>query len=176
MITIQRPVKEDAKDIQQVLYKTWLVTYPNAEAGITVEDIEERFKDRFSPAAIQKRIAEILDISESNLFLVAKEKEKVIGVCRATKKETYNQLMAIYILQDYQRKGIGKMFWKEVLEFFGNEKDAIVRVATYNTQAITFYKKLGFTDTGKRFTEEHFRMPISGSHIPEMELIIKSPK
>lgn len=58
----------------------------------------------------------------------------------------------------------------------GGEKDIIVQVATYNAQAIDFYKKLGFIDYGKRFTEEKHRMPISGRLILEMELIIKAAK
>ena len=54
MITIQRPIKRDIKDIQQIFYETWLATYPNEEAGIIVADIEERFKDRFSEKSIQE--------------------------------------------------------------------------------------------------------------------------
>jgi len=66
------------------------------------------------------------------------------------------------------------MMWERVKEFFGNEKDAIVEVATYNDQAINFYKKLGFVDTGKRFSQENHKMPISGAYIPEMRMIIKA--
>ena len=36
-----------------------------------------------------------------------------------------------------------------------------------------FYKKLGFVETGKRFVEERFRLPVSGALLPEMELVMK---
>ena len=173
MITIQKPTKEDAEGIQQVFYKTWLATYPNAKAGVTVEDVEEKFKNRFLPETIAKIISNITDPSENNLFLVAKDQEKIIGVCRAKKEELHNQLMAIYVLPDYQRRGIGKMFWDKVIDFFGKDKDVVVHVVTYNTQAINFYKKLGFAETDKRFVEERFKMPISGAILPEMELVMK---
>lgn len=174
MITIQKPTKKDIKAIQQVFYKTWLATYPNEEVGITPEDIEERFKNRFSEEAVQKRTAEILDISEDKIFLVAKDGDTVIGACKAEKCESANDLTAIYVLPSHQGQGIGTMFWEKVKDFFGNKKDIIVHVATYNVQAINFYQKLGFIDTGKRFTKEKHKMPISGVFIPEMEMIIKT--
>jgi hypothetical protein len=50
--------------------------------------------------------------------------------------------------------------------------ESTVEVATYNSNAIAFYKKLGFIETGRRFTNEKTRMK-SGSIIPEMEMVIK---
>ena len=176
MISIEKPAIKDVRNIQKVFYETWLATHPNENAGVTTEDIEEKFKNRFSKQAIQKRMDDIFDESENKLFLVAKDGALVVGVCKIVKKEYYDQLQAIYVLPKYQRRGIGKMFWNRVAEVIGNKKDIIVRVATYNTKAINFYKKLGFADTGKRFSEENLRMPISRSYIPEMELIIKAVK
>lgn len=176
MISIEKPTIKDVKNIQKIFYETWLATYPNEEAGITIEDIKEKFKNRFSKQAIKKRMDDILDKSGNTLFLVAKDGVSVVGVCKIVKKENNNQLQAIYVLPRYQKKGIGKMFWNNAVKFFGNKNDIIVRVATYNIQAINFYKKLGFVDTGKRFSEEKLKMPISGSYIPEMELIIKAIK
>jgi ribosomal protein S18 acetylase RimI-like enzyme len=176
MITIEKPSVEDAKDIQQVFYETWLATYPNKEAGITEEDVEEKFNDRFSKQSIQERIKDISDKSGNKLFLVAKDGKSIVGVCRIVKNKTFNQLVAIYVLPRHQGKGIGMMFWNNAIKFFGNKKDIIVQVATYNIQAINFYKKIGFVDTGKRFSEEKLRMPISRSYIPEMEMVIKAVK
>lgn len=169
MIIIQKPKKEDIEGIQRVFYETWLATYPNEDIGITTEDIEDKFKGRFLPEVIQKRAESVLNLAENQIFIVAKDGDIVVGVCRAEKKETYGELMAIYVLPKYQRNGIGKMFWEEVKIFFGNEKEMIVHVAIYNKQAINFYNKLGFVDTGKRFADKH-KMPISGKFIPEMEL------
>lgn len=174
MIIIQKPTKENVRDIQQVFYETWLVTYPNKEVGITVEDIEEKFKDRLSQEKIQKRTKDILNMPENEIFLIAKDGDAIVGVCKAEKRETENELSAIYVLPSYQGKGVGMMLWEKVKEFFGNEKSIIVHVATYNTQAINFYQRLGFIDTGKRFTNEKHKMPISGVIIPEMELVIKN--
>jgi ribosomal protein S18 acetylase RimI-like enzyme len=174
MIIIEKPKVKDIKDIQDVFYKTWLATYPNKPFGVTVMDIEEKYKDRFSKKAIEKRKKDIVDVSENKLFLVAKDNNKVIGVCKLKKEKIYNELCAIYILPKYQRKGIGKRFWNKTLEFFKDEKDIVVKVAIYNNKAINFYKKIGFKDTNKRFRDKKFKMPISGSCILQMELVLKS--
>ena len=174
IIKIQKPTIKDVRKIQKVFYETWLSTYPNKKAGITKEDIEEKFKNRLYRKVIQKRSEDISNISKNRLFLIAKISTLIVGVCKITKEKKYNQLEAIYVLPDYQGKGIGSLFWEKIMVFFGTKKDIIVRVAVYNKKAIEFYKKLGFTDTGKRFYEERYRMPISGKCIPEMEMIIKA--
>ena len=176
MTTIEKPKVEDVREIQEVFYKTWLATYPNEEVGITVADIEEKYKNRFSKAALEKRRNNISDKSENSLFLVAKDSGAVVGVCRLKKEENYNELEAIYVLPSYQGKGIGKMLWDRAVEFLGDKKDVIVHVVTYNEKAINFYKKIGFVDSGKRFTDEKFKMPISGSYLPEMEMVIKNKR
>lgn len=55
----------------------------------------------------------------------------------------------------------------------GIGKGITVEVATYNTNAIEFYKRLGFEDTGKRFSNERLKMK-SSAVLPEMEMVIKA--
>jgi ribosomal protein S18 acetylase RimI-like enzyme len=83
-----------------------------------------------------------------------------------------NQLRTIYVLPEYHRSGIGTMLWNAVKDFIDESKDTIVQVADYNQQAINFYEKLGFVDTGKRWKDERWKMR-SGAYIPEMEMILK---
>lgn len=175
-ILIRKVEAKDSEAIQEVFYKAWLNAYPNKEIGITKEDIEKKFKDNFTQSFIDSFAEKIRNLLPSVLFLVAvdkEENERVVGLCRVFLKDNYNELQAIYILPEYQNKGIGGMLWDKVVGSFSVEKDTIVHVATYNKSAISFYEKLGFVDSGKRFTEERHKMPISGVVIPEMELVIK---
>ena len=165
-ITIQKATPEDAHEIGEVFYKTWLATYPNEEFGVTVDDIEDIWKDRKNRDGSRFK-----DFKDYELFLTAKSDDHVIGVCSLIKHLDKNELKAIYILPEYQRKGVGKMFWNEALKFFDPKKDIMIKVAVYNSKAIEFYKKLGFKDTGKKFLEERFRMK-SGAIIPEIEMLI----
>lgn len=172
-ITISTPlIPDDIPDIQEVFYRTWMDTYPNKDVGITKEDIEVYFEKRNDPEYIATRANDLSHLPPTRIFFVAKHGDRVVGVSGATIREGHNQLQSIYVLPEYQGNGIGKMFWGELLKFFDPSKKIIVHVATYNTKAIAFYTKLGFADTGKRFTEERHRMPISGSLVPEMEMEI----
>ena len=170
-IKISKALPEDIQKIGDVFYKTWLDTYPNEELGITFEDIEDRYKNRNTEDVIERGKKAILEQQGNELFLVAKDGELVVGVCRAFVYPDKNELQVIYILPDYQRRGLGRLFWEEVKKFFDVKRVIIVNVATYNTKAIEFYKKIGFIDTGKRFSNEKFRFK-SGSVIPEMEMEI----
>ena len=163
---------DDVTGIQEVFYRTWLTTYPNEEAGITVDDIEDRYKDRLNEKNISKRKEQIINPLDGQTLFVAKDDERVVGLCRVVKKVDRNQLLAIYVLPEYQARGIGSKLWEEYKKIFDSSKDTYVEVATYNSNAIAFYKKLGFVETGRRFTDEKTRMK-SGSIIPEMEMVIK---
>lgn len=172
-ITIERAQPDDAEEIQNVFYRTWLATYPNTVPGVTVDDVDEYYKEKLSEEGIKKsskRIEEGLNL-ENQRFLVAKVNGKIAGVCLATVFEDKNQLNAIYVLPEFQGKGLGYKLWGEVLKFIDHTKDTIVQVVTYNTGAIEFYRRIGFEDTGKRWTDEKFKMK-SGATFPEMEMKI----
>lgn len=166
---------KDVKGMQEVFYRTWLATYPNEEFGITVDDIEDRFKDRLTEEYLAKRAEKIANPDEGETLLFAKDGDNVVGVCGIVTREDVNQLRAIYVLPEYQGRGIGWMMWKEAQKHFNSNKDIIVQVATYNQNAIDFYKKLGFVDTGKRWEDDKFKMK-SGATFPELEMVIKANK
>ncbi len=170
---IEKAKPEDAEGIRNVLDVTWLATYPNEESGITLEDIKHRIEKKKEDGAVEKLRETLSKTQDNKLSLVAKSGEVVVGVCNLVKNEDKNQLQAIYVMPDFQGKGIGRTFWAEALKFLDPMKDTYVEVAEYNQNAINFYKSLGFEDTGRRFQYERFRMQ-SGSILPEMEMIRKS--
>jgi len=174
-IEIMEAVQVDVPGIEEVLYRTWLATYPNEEFGITIDDIEDRFKNRMSKEILEKRKKYIASHSINELALVAKKAGKVVGFCRVIRREDKNELLAIYVLPEHQGRGVGKLLWQRAKYFFDSGKNTIVQVAVYNEKAIRFYEKLGFCDTGKRRSDEKFRMK-SGSIIPELEMVIKARK
>jgi ribosomal protein S18 acetylase RimI-like enzyme len=169
-IEVSRATPEDVASVQDVLYRVWLTTYPNKALGITVADIEEMYKDRNSEETLV-RIRERIS-SASEITLVAKENGKVVGVCRVIRREDKDVMEAIYVLPEYQRLGIGSAIWREIEKLLDPNRKIIVQVATYNTDAIEFYKRCGFRDTGKRWEEKKFRLR-SGTAIPAMEMLAK---
>ena len=88
------------------------------------------------------------------------------------KSENRNQLGAIYVVPDYQGKGAGYSLWNRALEFIDVSKNTFVEVADYNINAVSFYSKIGFVDTGDRWSDEKFKMK-SGVTIPEMRMMLR---
>ncbi|MFA6095122.1 MAG: GNAT family N-acetyltransferase [Candidatus Paceibacterota bacterium] len=174
MIVVEKPIGEDVQGIEDVFYKTWLLMFPNQRYGITEEDIREYFKDIYSDVVDTQITKYIFSMPENELFLVAKENEVVVGICRAKKGSIHNELDVEYVLPEYQGRGVGSLFWEKVKNFLGNEKDTIVRVPIYNKRAIKFYTERGFVDTGKQILDERLRMPVSKNIIPEVELVLKA--
>lgn len=174
-IIIVQPTITDARGTIEVQYKAWLDTYPNDKLGITIDDIEYRYKNAFTRENLRKREKIITDPERNEKFIIAKDGDRVVGMCYAVIEENKNQLQAIYILPEYQGKGVGTRLWNTILAFFDKTKDIYVEVADYNQKAIGFYKKLGFVDTGRRFSDERFRMK-SGALLPEMEMKLSANK
>ncbi len=166
-IVICNPKIEDAKASIEVQYKAWLDTYPNEEFGITIDDIEDRYKDAFGGERLSRREKAIVDPKSNEKIMVAKDGDRVVGMIYVTVEEKINQLRALYILPEYQRMGIGSKLWNSIKPFLDKDKIVLLEVVEYNKKAKDFYNRLGFIDTGKRFTDEKFRMK-SGSIMPEM--------
>lgn len=164
---------EDAEGITTVLYQTWLDTYPNEEVGITREDVEDSYRDSFTPEKISAMAEGIRNLSDNKKRVVAKIDGRVVGMATMSILEEYNQLRTIYVLPEFQGQGVGKKLWQEVKNFTDPKKDIVVHVADYNKKTIEFYKKLGFVDTGKRWQDDRWKMK-SGAMIPEMEMVIKA--
>lgn len=172
MIEILEAKPEDARDIHNLLKKTWFDTYPNEKAGISKEDISKFIEERFTEDSIALRAEAIKNKGERKMFLVAKDGESVVGNCLFLNNEQNYQLKAIYVLPEYQGKGIGQMFWKYAQNFLTGKKDIIVWVASYNEKAINFYEKLGFVKTDKDISSQAFEI-FPGKHIPEIEMVLK---
>lgn len=171
-IIIRKSVPDDVYGIREVQRITWLNTYPNLKEEITIEDIEAKFNFDKTPEGkrkIEERKSRYEDIN--NGTWVAEDTGKVIGFCMATKKEDRNRVTAIYVLPTYQRKGLGKLLIERALSWLGNEKDILINVASYNSQAIGFYKKFGFIETGGKGTLDNVAKLPSGKVIPEIELV-----
>ncbi len=168
-IQITKTMPEDARGAVNVLYKTWLDTYPNEEFGITVEDIKESYKNSLTEEGINKQKERISSTPENQFRISAKYNDEVVGIARATVEKDYNQLNMLYILPEFQGRGIGQKIWNELEKNLDPKKKTIVQMAVYNKKAISFYKKLGFIDIGKKVENGGFSIK-SGIVIPEIEM------
>ncbi|HMP67637.1 MAG TPA: GNAT family N-acetyltransferase [Candidatus Paceibacterota bacterium] len=171
-VNISPITPEDIYQANEVFYKTWLDTYPNEKLGITEDDIHHKFQQK-DEEFFERKKKEIANLPEGSGYLVARVEDKIVGVVIYFSNKELNEIKAIYVLPEYQGHGIGFKLWKEALLDFDDTKDSFVNVADYNKNAIAFYEKLGFVDTGNRFADERFKLK-SGSVIPEMRMIRKA--
>ncbi|MEI6480576.1 MAG: GNAT family N-acetyltransferase, partial [bacterium] len=146
--------------------------YPNEEYGITREDIEDMFSKNDNPETLERVKERIKNLGEHTRILVVEIDRKIVGTSRILREESRGKFQTCYVLPEYQGKGIGSMFWNNALKWFDVEKDIFLEVAVYNKNAIYFYEKLGFVDTGKRISDERFKLK-SGVVIPEIEMVFK---
>lgn len=173
VIQIVEGIIDNDWDIRNVRYKTWRATYPNVELGITVDDIESEFAKYPDTEEGKAKLREDHKkyYADPNLkYLIAKDGSEVVGFFLGKKSEKSNRLLAIYVLPEYQGKGVGSKLIQKGLEWFGNDKDIFVNLASYNESAKEFYKKFGFKETGRDATDTHNPLP-TGRVIPEIEML-----
>jgi ribosomal protein S18 acetylase RimI-like enzyme len=169
-IHIYDAVPDDVEGIIEVQKITWLATYPNEEYGITLDDIKE--KDFSSQERIKRWKKGIETQTNENHMWVAKDSKTVVGFCSTTKKDGKHEIRAIYILPDYQGKGVGRKLITAALNWLGEDKEVFINVAKYNNSSIEFYKRVGFKEIGDVASTEIAKLP-SGKIIPEIRMIKK---
>ena len=162
-ITIEKAVPADAEGWCKIHKECWVEVYPNKEAGITKEDVLE--KDFDSPAKIKYWQDCFVNPKPGVNYLSAKIDGKVVGFCIAYIKDEENEVGALYVDKDSRRLGAGHKLIEKALSIFDPSKKTILKVASYNTNAIEFYKKCGFEIIGP-YTDEHQHLP-NGKNIPE---------
>lgn len=170
-ITIRDSVLTDVSGINEVAHKTWLATYPNEKAGITVEDVESVYKEDDPAKAKEKLERRKARYSNPNIHIwVAEEDGEIIGFCHAIKEEKHNRIMAIYVLPNYHGTGTGKQLIERAFSWLGNEKDILVNVVKYNDHAIGFYEHMGFVKTDNEGVFDDIARLPTGKVIPEIQM------
>lgn len=101
---ISEAALEDAEGILHVQKTAWICTYPNAERGITKEDVLDRVK-MFEAERWRKNISETGEQSE---IFVAKADDKVIGFSGVMHEEDRDRISAVYVHPDNHKKGVGR--------------------------------------------------------------------
>jgi ribosomal protein S18 acetylase RimI-like enzyme len=161
---------QDAHGITNVRRKTWFTTYVNEEIGITREDIESSHNKRTVEEESLQRANRIKNNPDTRIW-VAKDSGSVIGFVEAQRTDSVNRIRAFYILQEYQKHGIGTELMKKALEWLDRQKDITCEVASFNKNAIKFYKKFGFEENGPT-SNDVSELP-SGKMLPETEMLLK---
>lgn len=134
--------KDLVEEIVRLYKQCWVFTYANRIYNVSKKDIIEHLSNENE---VKEFWLNILGSTNRKCW-IAKDKKKIIGFCIAKKEKDNNELeyIYIYILPEFQSKGIGKRFMNFALDWLGGEKSIILFGARNNINAINFYKKFGF--------------------------------
>lgn len=174
LVTIEQALPSDAEAISELLRITWMATYPNKEAGITEEDIRLRTEGRKGERieeSIKKWRTIIENKGEKGAVFVAKLKGRVVGMGAPGIIDGQHRVGALYVSPQAQGRGIGSRLMQEVMKWHGDREDVYLRVASYNTNAINFYKRFGFINTDNPIVDNG--NVYGGTQIPEIEMVRK---
>lgn len=169
MVVVEQPIQDDLSSILDVILAGWIDTYRNVELGITEKDLVREHYHRFEGAAGERWKEQIINPKADIISMLARNSDgEVVGFCRAKEQDETNVITGVYVIPEVQGTGIGTMLMNNVIEKLNPLKPTVLRVATYNSRAIAFYRRFGFKPTELR---EDFQMKCSDKRIPIMEML-----
>lgn len=141
-INIRDYKMEDAEVKAYVHYKSWQETY----TGL----MNQEYLNKMS---VKKCVDMAKKYDNPENTLIAEMDGKIVGFacynkCRAIELENYGELVAIYILKEYHKKGIGKMLMDECVNRLSKYNGIALWVLDSNKNTINFYEKYGFSFDG----------------------------
>lgn len=155
MIKIIKAKVEEVAEIKKLLYKTWISIYSGLYSQ---EAIDKITSDWHSIELLTKQI-----LDPDRLFLVAKDGNKIIGMCNTATvidKENKINIQRLHIDPEYQRQGIGANMISSITNAFPNATKIDLEVEKQNKQAISFYKKNGYKIVREKvFEVQNVQMP-----------------
>jgi len=139
-IKILYATENDIENIQDVLRQASKEVYEIC--GLSQNDFEKQFTDE--PQEVNKRTEMIKNLDENEKIVVAKTEDKVIGMGHIEESSDENIVQAVYVLPEYQNKGVGLLLWNEMKKWLNPSKKTVLYVFEKNINAIKFYNKVGF--------------------------------
>lgn len=150
MIKIRKGYPEDLEEITYVNRKSWKTTYPNI--------IEQEFLNNLSLTIPEKELEskkqEVRDGKAK--YIVAQDNDKIVGMLKYIKTNNKNyedtaEIQALYLLEDYQKQGIGKKMVNIATKEMSKENYKHMIIGCINENPSNeFYKKIGGKHIGKR--------------------------
>ncbi|WP_181350198.1 GNAT family N-acetyltransferase [Thalassobacillus sp. CUG 92003] len=150
-ITMKKCTLEDARKLQKVGYDTFKETF---EEQNSPENLKAYLEESFNLKQVVKELSNHL----SHFFIVSFNDE-VAGYLKVNTGDAQSETMdeesleieRIYIINKFQKQGLGTYLFNKAMNMaMEMDKQRIwLGVWEHNENAIAFYKKLGFIQTGE---------------------------
>lgn len=150
IINIKKCTLEDSRKLQEISYETFNETFKHQNSPESMNAYLER---AFNLKQLEKELSNIF----SQFFFVYFNNE-VAGYLKVNTNDAQSEEMGdesleierIYIKNKFQKHGLGKYLLNKAMEIAmeRNKKKIWLGVWDKNENAIAFYKKMGFFQTG----------------------------
>ncbi|WP_047152504.1 GNAT family N-acetyltransferase [Aneurinibacillus tyrosinisolvens] len=149
-INIKKCTLEDSRKLQEISYETFNETFKHQNSP---ENMNAYLERAFNLTQLEKELSNI-----SSQFFFVYFNNEVAGYLRVNSNDAQSEEMGdesleierIYIKNKFQKQGLGKYLLNKAMEIAmeRNKKKIWLGVWEKNENAIAFYKKMGFVQTG----------------------------
>ncbi|MFE3974763.1 MULTISPECIES: GNAT family N-acetyltransferase [unclassified Peribacillus] len=149
-INTKKCTLEDSRKLQEISYETFNETFKHQN---TPENMNAYLEKAFNLKQLEKELSNI-----SSQFFFVYFNNEVAGYLKINTNDAQSEEMGaesleierIYIKDKFQKLGLGKCLQNKAMEIAmeHNKKKIWLGVWEKNENAIAFYKKLGFVQTG----------------------------
>lgn len=149
-IHIKKCTLEDLPTLQEISVKTFQETFQHQNSP---ENMAAYLNRAFNRTQLEKELVN----SSSQFFFISVDNDlagylkiNTDGAQSEAMGEDFLEVERIYIKSEFQKQGLGKHLFKKALEIaqVSNKKKIWLGVWEKNENAIAFYKKAGFVETG----------------------------
>ncbi|MDR7236479.1 GNAT family N-acetyltransferase [Neobacillus drentensis] len=149
-IMIKKCILEDSRKLQEISYQTFNETFKDQNS---LENMNAYLERAFNLKQLEKELSNI-----SSQFFFVYFNNEVVGYLKVNTNDAQSEEMGdesfeierIYIKNKFQKHGLGKYLLNKAMEIAleRNKKKIWLGVWEKNENAIAFYKKMGFVQTG----------------------------
>ncbi|WP_040949155.1 GNAT family N-acetyltransferase [Gorillibacterium massiliense] len=149
-VKIEKCSREDLQTLQEISIETFNDTFKDQNSA---ENMKAYLERAFNSNQLEKELSNL-----SSDFIFIWFNEEVAGYLKMNWNEAQSEQMGgesleierIYIRHQFQRKGLGKYLINKAMEMAArqNKKKIWLGVWEKNENAMDFYKKMGFVQTG----------------------------
>lgn len=141
---------EDSRKLQNIGYETFKETFEDQNSP---ENMKAYLEEAFNIRQVEKELS-----NPSAQFFFVSFNEEVAGYSKVNTGDAQSEEMdddsleieRIYIINKFQKHGLGKYLFNKAMDIAmeQNKKKIWLGVWEKNENAISFYKRLGFVQTG----------------------------
>jgi diamine N-acetyltransferase len=149
-INIRRCTLEDLHTLQEISYETFSETFKHQN---TPENLKAYLEKAYNLKQLEKELS-----NPTSQFFSVYFNHEIAGYLKININDAQTEKMSddsleierIYVKRKFQKQGLGKYLFKKAIEVAMEQKKAKIWLGVWekNENAIAFYERLGFVQTG----------------------------